>query len=86
MITRPENARLRRAFAILLIAAGPAAGAALPVDKPPATPLVVSAARALAPEGARNPTVAFDRRSGAVSRSGWRVRTMVAVLSVRRWW
>ncbi|MGH8567186.1 MAG: hypothetical protein ACREXU_04005 [Gammaproteobacteria bacterium] len=70
MVTNHKHAGLGRALAVLLIAVGTgAAGTAVPaVEKAPAAdaPLVVSEARTLAPEGGRNPTVAWDRRSEAV--------------------
>ncbi len=66
MITTPKHAGLGRALTVLLIAAGAAAAPAAEKAPTAAAPLLLSEARTLAREGGRNPTVASDRRSGAV--------------------
>ena len=64
MVTKPKHA-----LTVLLVSVGAVtAGTQAPaVEKAPApAPLVLSEARTLAHEGGRNPTVAWDRRSGTV--------------------
>ena len=64
MVTKPKHA-----LTVLLVSVGAVtAGTQAPaVEKAPApAPLVRSEARTLAHEGGRNPTVAWDRRSGTV--------------------